>query len=193
MFKTFLLLCITILAVVSGFCPAPVLRSQRCSLLVVSSSSDGTPIKVHEEPLLLIFKRAVMLQRSGDHESALKEYDMFIKAAKQLDVSPEMYSEVHINIGAAQIKNRNTKEAKYHFEQALGYRQIGKAYVNLAVLALQKASMTRDPSEGIAALQEAKIHCEKALALNDDHQSTVTANRLIDDIDRMLQQSRGHT
>jgi tetratricopeptide (TPR) repeat protein len=132
-----------------------------------------------------------MLQRSGDHEAALKEYDMFIKAAKSLDVSPERYSEVHINIGAAQIKNRNMEEAKYHFEQALGYRQIGKAYVNLAVLALQKASMTMDPSEGIAALQEAKIHCEKALALNDDRQSTVTANRLIDDIDRMLQQSRG--
>jgi tetratricopeptide (TPR) repeat protein len=190
MFKAFLLLFITILAV-SGFCPAPVIHSQRCSSLVVSSSSGGTPIKEHEEPLSLIFKRAVMLQRSGAHESALKEYDMFIKAAKQLDVSPEMYSEVHINIGAAQIKNRNMEEAKYHFEQALGYRQIGKAYVNLAVLALQKASMTRDPSEGIAALQEAKIHCEKALALNDDPQSTVTANRLIDDIDRMLQQSRG--
>jgi tetratricopeptide (TPR) repeat protein len=191
MFKALLLLCITILAVSDSFCPAPVRHSQRCSSLVASSSNDGIPIKEHEEPLSLIFKRAVMLQRSGDQESALKEYDMFIKAAKQLDVSPEMYSEVHINIGAAQIKNRNMEEAKYHFEQALGYRQIGKAYVNLAVLALQKASMTRDPSEGIAALQEATIHCEKALALNDDHQSTVTANRLIDDIDKMLQQSRG--
>ena len=190
MFQAFLLLCITILAV-NCFCPNPVLHSQRCSSLVVSSSSDGTPIKEHEEPLSLIFKRAVMLQRSGDHESALKEYGMFIKAAEQLDVSPEMYSEVHINIGAAQIKNRNMEEARYHFEQALGYRQIGKAYVNLAVLALQKASMTMDPSEGIAALQGAKILCEKALALNDDPQSTVTANRLIDDIDRMLQQSGG--
>jgi tetratricopeptide (TPR) repeat protein len=188
MFKAFLLLCTTILAV-TGFCPAPILLSQRCSSLVVSSSpGDGTPIKDHEEPLSLIFKRAVMLQRSGDHNSALKEYDMFIKAAKQLDVSPERYSEVHINIGAAHLKNRNMEDANYHFEQALGYRQIGKAYVNLAVLALQKASMTR-VGVSIAALQEAKTYCGKALALNDDPQSTVMANRLVDDIDRMLQQS----
>ena len=100
-----------------------------------------------------------------------------------------MYAEVHVNIGAAYLKEKNMEMAKHHFEESLRYRQVGTAHVNLAVLALQEASKTFNRSEGLAALSKAKAHCEKALALNDTQQSKAAAQRLLQDIDTMIRRS----
>ena len=145
----------------------------------------------NEEPLSVMFQRAVVLQRAGDHKAALKEYELFIKAAKQCDVSPEKFAEVHVNIGSVYVKDQNKEMAKHYFEQALTFRPMGTAHVNLALLALQKGSNTMDPRAGTACLEEAKNHCEKAVGLNDDTQAKQMATRLLEDIDQMLRQSTG--
>ena len=127
----------------------------------------------NEEPLSVIFQRAVVLQRSGDHESALKEYQFFIKAAEGCDVSPSMYAEVHVNIGAVYAKdNSNLELAKHHFELAIEYRpdNMGTAYVNLALLSLRKGSSigADNPKIGIQCLEEAESYLNSAINLKDD-------------------------
>lgn len=179
-----------ILTVADCFSPVPYSTSRRFCRVAQPLKTGGAVLD-NEEPLSVMFQRAVILQRSGDHTAALKEYELFIKAAKQCDVSPEMYAEVHVNIGAVYVKDRNIEMAKHHFEQALRYRQLGTAHVNLALLALQKGSLTMDPTAGIAALEEAKEHCEKAIELNDSAESKKMAIHLLKDIDRMLRQATG--
>ena len=127
----------------------------------------------NEEPLSVIFQRAVVLQRSGDHESALKEYQFFIKAAEGCDVSPSMYAEVHVNIGAVYAKdNSNLELAKHHFELAIEYRpdNMGTAYVNLALLSLRKGSSigADNPKIGTQCLEEAESYLNSAINLKDD-------------------------
>lgn len=150
------------------------------------TSIGASTVLENEEPLSVIFQRAVVLQRSGDHKEALKEYELFIKAAEQCDVSPVMYAEVHVNIGAVYVKEKNTGKARYHFEKALQHRQVGTAHVNLALLALQQGSKTINPTSGYSALKDAKIHCEKAIELNDNEQSKSAALRLLEDINKIL-------
>jgi tetratricopeptide (TPR) repeat protein len=149
----------------------------------------------NEEPLSVIFQRAVVLQRSGDHESALKEYQFFIKAAEGCDVSPSMYAEVHVNIGAVYAKdNANLELAKHHFELAIGYRpdNMGTAYVNLALLALRKGSSigADNPEIGIQCLEEAESYLNFAINQKDDSNNNVNNNESSesDDDDDELQQ-----
>lgn len=141
----------------------------------------------NEEPLSVIFQRAVVLQRSGESDEALKDYDLFIKAAKQCDVSPEMYAEVHVNIGAVYFKENNTVLARHHFEQALKHRQVGTAYVNLALIALKEGSKTMNPRAGMSALREAKNQCVKAIELGDSPQSNAMATDLLEKIEGMME------
>lgn len=143
----------------------------------------------NEEPLLVIFQRGLVLQRSGDHEGALKEYKFFIKAAEGCGVSPEMFAEVHVNIGAVYFKDiENEDLAKHHFELANGYRPIGMAYVNLALIALRKGSFagTSDPALGRECLEEARINLEKAIELNDSDQARMAAVKLLEDVDAIM-------
>jgi tetratricopeptide (TPR) repeat protein len=153
-------------------------------------SSSSKAVKEHEEPLSLMFQRAVALQRSGATDECLKEYETFIKAATQCDVSPIMYAEVLANMGAVWMKRGDAAKAQEHFHMALQHRQLGTAHVNLALLALQQGSKTMDSSKGMDALQKAKTHCQQALQLKDDLQSRMTAERLLRDIDRMLEQMK---
>lgn len=145
----------------------------------------------NEEPLSVIFQRGVVLQRSGDHEGALKEYKLFIKAAEGCGVSPNMFAEVHVNIGAVYFKDiRNEDKAKHHFELAIGYRPVGTAYVNLALIALRKGANagTSDPATGRACLEEARTYLEKAIELNDTEQSKQAAIRLLEDVEAITKQ-----
>jgi tetratricopeptide (TPR) repeat protein len=146
-----------------------------------------------EEPMSVIFQRAVVLQRSGDYDAAQKEYDMFLKAADQCQdvVNPTMLAEVYNNLGAVYVKQQKSDLAVHHFERAVQYRKIGNAYVNLALLALQKGSQSMDPAVGVAALNEAKGHCVIALQLNDDPRAVATAEKLLGDIEGMLQKATG--
>lgn len=164
----------------------------------LTTSTTTTTIKAHgdailadDEPLSARFQRAVVLQRAGDHQSALREYQTFIKAAEQCDVSPEMYAEVHVNIGAVYSKLGDRGEARRNFEIALRYRQLGSAHVNLALLALAEGRMVRDPREGVKALKEAEGHCRKAVELDDDDRCVIGATRLLNDIGNMLVQATG--
>jgi len=141
----------------------------------------------NEEPLLVIFQRAVVLQRSGDHRGALKDYELFLKAARQCDVSPEMYAEVHVNIGAVCVKDSEIDLARHHFELALEHRQVGTAHVNLALILLREGSRTMDPRAGVAALEGARGHCETAVQLGDSEQSKSMATSLLRDIKGMLE------
>ena len=145
----------------------------------------------NEEPLSVIFQRGVVLQRSGDHEGALKEYKFFIKAAEGCGVSPKMFAEVHVNIGAVYFKDiLNEDLAKHHFELAIGYRPVGTAYVNLALIALRKGSNAgaTDPATGRACLEEARSNLKKAIELDDTEQSKTAALRLLEDVEAIMKQ-----
>ena len=145
----------------------------------------------NEEPLSVIFQRGVVLQRSGDHEGALKEYKFFVKAAEGCGVSPDMFAEVHVNIGAVYFKDiLNEDLAKHHFELAIGYRPIGTAYVNLALIALRNGSKAgaSDPAAGRACLEEAKSLLEKAIELDDTEQTKTAALRLLEDVQAIMKQ-----
>jgi tetratricopeptide (TPR) repeat protein len=145
----------------------------------------------NDENLKALFERAVVLQRSGSHMEALEEYERFIKAAKSTKQEPKKYAEVFVNMGAIQLKSKNREMAKHYFKEAIKYRKIGTAYVNLALLALQEGSQSGDPQVGLNALREAKDLCEKATELEEDKQSVATAAKLLDDIDIMLKQTKG--
>ena len=94
-------------------------------------------------------------------------------------------------MGAIYLKKGKAKEAAEQFNNALKYRQIGMAHVNLAVLNLQQATSSITIPTGEEAIQyltTAKDHCDKAVNLNDDPRTVETANRLLSDIDKMLSQ-----
>uniref|UniRef100_A0A7S4ASB1 MalT-like TPR region domain-containing protein n=1 Tax=Pseudo-nitzschia australis TaxID=44445 RepID=A0A7S4ASB1_9STRA len=145
----------------------------------------------NEEPLSVIFQRGLVLQRSGDYEGALKEYNFFVKAAEGCGVSPEMFAEVHVNIGAVYFKDiENEDLAKHHFELAIQYRPIGTAYVNLALIDLRKGSSAgaSDPVTGRACLGEARSNLKKAIELNDSKETKVAAMKLLADVDAIMGQ-----
>ena len=162
--------------------------SLRCS----NNENNGEDMVLEkEEPLSVIFQRGVVLQRSGDHEGALKEYKLFIKAAEGCGVSPAMFSEVHVNIGAVYFKDiQNEELAKHHFELAIGYRPVGTAYVNLALIALRKGASTgtNDPTAGRAYLEEGRSNLKKAIELDDTEQSKTAAIRLLEDVEAITKQ-----
>jgi tetratricopeptide (TPR) repeat protein len=136
--------------IVEGFSLFPTKTNN--NLLVVlfagvpNNGNMNDMILAEDEPLSSRFQRAVVLQRAGDHRSALTEYQTFIKAAESCDVSPELYAEVHVNMGAIYTKLKDRNKAKQNFQKALFHRQLGSAHVNLALLALADGQMSR--SEG---------------------------------------------
>lgn len=159
-------------------------------------SSSRTELE-NEEPLSVMFQRAVVLQRAGSHDDALEEYAMFLKAAKQCQVDPSMYAEVYGNMGALYLRKQQWDVAREHLQQALQYRpKFGTAHVNLAVVALQQASTMpsatssySDANEAISLIQSAQKHCNDALECNTDPRSVAMAQRLLQDIDKMLSSS----
>jgi len=177
-------------------CPnCPVSVSTTSGVVPRSSNSDNDlgedMVLENEEPLSVIFQRGVVLQRSGDHKGALKEYQFFVKAAEGCGVSPTMFAEVHVNIGAVYFKDiQNEELAKHHFELAIGYRPVGTAYVNLALIALRNGSNAgaSDPATGMACLEEARSHLEKAIELDDSEQSKTAALRLLGDVEAITNQ-----
>ena len=173
-------------------CSKEVSRKDRITL---SLSNPRSIEKDNEEPLSVIFQRAMVLQRAGSYDEALKSYELFCRAAEQCNVDKSQYSEVLINMGAIYLKkgdNNSKEQAKHYFTTALKYRQNGMAHVNLAVLNLQQATSssitTTDLTEEIKCLKTAKDHCDKAIKLNDDPRTVQTAKRLLSDIENMLNQ-----
>lgn len=153
---------------------------------------DNSKVTKNEEPLSAMFNRAVVYQRSGNHKEALRIYQMFLQAVKQIDsdIDPKMYSEVYVNLGSIYFasKERNLEKSRYYFEKAVEARpDLGTAHVNLALLELQEASqIVSDPKEGINKLLKAKSHCQEAIKWHDDKQSFEAAMRLLGQIDGML-------
>jgi tetratricopeptide (TPR) repeat protein len=147
-----------------------------------------------EENLKALFERAVVLQRTGGTENleeALTSYIRFIKAAKSTNQDPKMYAEVYVNMGAIYLKETTLKDRQMAMEcflQAIEYRKVATAYVNLALLTLQEGSQSRDAQVGIKALDGAMDFCEKALELNQDPRSVAMAQKLLQDIQNMNQQ-----
>ena len=152
-----------------------------------------------DEPLSSRFQRAVVLQRAGDHMSALNEYQIFVKAAEQCDVSPAMYAEVLINMGAIYFsKLKDKQKARQQFETALTYRDIGSAHVNLALLTLSESQFqSSNPNTGVNiaedALLTARDHCTQAIQLNDNINTVNGATRLLNDIEAMLQNTQSQS
>ena len=168
----------------------------RHNKLLSSSTSSITTLFISnndvnladDEPLSSRFKRAVVLQRAGEHLSALKEYEMFINAAKQCDVSPTKYAEVLVNVGAIYTKIKQNDKALQYFKDAVRYRDdIGSAHVNIALLTLSEGQASMDNNVRRDALVKAKEHCLKAVSINDDVYSVNSAIKLLKDIEKLLQ------
>lgn len=165
--------------------------------LFESNTGGPTSEKDQEEPLITSFERAVVLQRAGQHDEAMKEYEFFLQAAGQCQdvVEPRMYAEVYGNMGALHLKRREYAEAKASLETALRYRpKFGTAYINLAVVELQVASRVQTTSQEQAKvamdqIQQAKEYCQDALDCNSDPKSVTTAKKLLHDIETMLSSS----
>jgi tetratricopeptide (TPR) repeat protein len=149
-------------------------------------SRNNDVVLADDEPLSARFQRAVVLQRAGDHMGALKEYETFIKAAESCDVDQESFAEVHVNVGAINVKLKNMKEAKRNFQKALSFREMGSAHINLALLALAEGKASVNPVDGIEALKIARIHCQRVMELNDDNAAIQIAEKLLRDIQLML-------
>lgn len=178
--------------------PSPVLRTKSVGPGLWDSASSVE--LENEEPLSVIFQRAVVLQRAGSYPAALEEYDLFLKAARQCSVDPIRYAEVHVNRGAIFLRQGKTASAQEEFEAALEHRPtMGTALVNLAVLALQQASQSQSPQVGLECLETAQFYCQKVLdaassssslpSQDQDPQSVATATRLLKDIQQMMDQS----
>ena len=62
------------------------------------TSIGASTVLENEEPLSVIFQRAVVLQRSGDHKEALKEYELsgviFIRAKIFSEMSAAGFSDI---------------------------------------------------------------------------------------------------
>jgi len=161
-----------------------------------ANATEGEPFLgpiMNDESLLLRFQRAVVLQRAGQYNDALREYQTFVKAAESCNVSPEMYAEVHVNMGAIYMKLKDWTKARNNFKRAIDHRRRGKddddddennvrsaasAHVNLALCLLaerQELSLkgaagattggtsALDRSRDVSALQEARYHCQRAM------------------------------
>jgi len=65
---------------------------------MLAKGDDG--FSMADVPLNQIFRKAVVLQRSGDRSGAIREYEHFLKVAKSYEVDPSLYAEVYANLGA---------------------------------------------------------------------------------------------
>ena len=166
-------------------------------------SSGSSQFSMEEIPLNQIFQKAVVLQRMGDRDGALQEYNNFLKVAKTHDVDPSLYAEVHANTAAiyamqgkgdADDSREMRAKAIEAFQEALKYRpSLGSAWVNLALLQLAEGKElgAHEQDKVKIVLKEARSCCERALGLdNDDERSRSLANKLIGDIETMLRQMK---
>ncbi|KAL9187061.1 hypothetical protein ACHAXT_010781 [Thalassiosira profunda] len=160
---------------------------------------------MEEVPLARIFQKAVVLQRSGNRQGALEQYEQFLKVAISHEVDPSLYAEVYANVGALYAmqgkgsvgqdqKSELRQKAKDAFSEAVRYRpSLGSAWVNIALLTLAEGKDlgNGEPAKVQDALKEARQCCERALGMdNDDEQSRALANKLIADVDNMMKQSK---
>jgi len=172
-------------SITSGFCVSTFQsRNQRLTRPSTLLNSERYQ-KDGEESLVHLFQRALVMQRSGDGEGALIEYERFIKAAKQCDVPPKQYAEVFVNMGAIELKLGHMEMAEHRFKQALKKRPLGNAHVNLAALSLQQLEKTTERSKALELIARAQSHCEKAVGLNDEDNSATMASKLLVDIHKM--------
>jgi tetratricopeptide (TPR) repeat protein len=154
-----------------------------------NDDDDDDNVPLNDESLVLRFQRALVLQRAGEYDKALHEYQTFVKAAESCNVSAEMYAEVHVNMGAIYMKLKNWPEARHHFKRAIAHRDVlGNAHVNLALCLLAErqamslfqsssssgASSTSSTTtadrnrDDVSALKEARYHCKRALDIYND-------------------------
>ncbi|GFH56854.1 hypothetical protein CTEN210_13330 [Chaetoceros tenuissimus] len=143
----------------------------------------------NDESLSTRFSRAVILQRSGEYSQALEEYQTFIKAAESLDIETTTYAEVYINMGSTYMKLSRYEEAKECFLKGIEMREMGSAYLNLALLVLAQGQQTQDRQAGVDALVEAKGYLMNVVRLKDDERSLQAALKLMKDINDMLVKS----
>ena len=125
------------------------------------------------------FERALVLQRAGDLDGALEEYEAFVSAAAENDFPPDSYAEVLGNIGAIHLRRKDYDSARATFEQALEHRDLGSTRCNLAII-----SLSATPDE--AGLRDARSHARAALKLNDSPQSAQLAQKILGDIELRL-------
>lgn len=178
------------LPVTAGFAVGPnlsvLIRAAPSSVVL---SSRAAVDKENEEPLSVMFQRAVVWQRAGQYEEALNEYKLILQAAQQCQVAPAQYAEVHVNLGALYLRLKDATQAKVHFETALEHRpDLGTAHVNVAVLNLQELSTVQNKMTGIELLDKAQWHCQQVLALSEEEkgqQEHTVATRLLRDIEKM--------
>ena len=64
---------------------------QRAYSSSIKLSNSISNFSMEEIPLNQIFQKAVVLQRSGDRDGALVEYQQFLKVAASYDVDPSLY------------------------------------------------------------------------------------------------------
>jgi tetratricopeptide (TPR) repeat protein len=177
-----------------------------CRLLRLSRHDDeegrGSG-KIDEFRLSQTFQRALILQRSGDRSGALKAYQDFLKVAEMHDVDPMLYAEVYANMGAVyamqgkgdidyDTKLEMRTKAKSAFQMAVQYRPgLGTAWVNLALIMLAEGKEMGGSDDVGKILQEARSCCVRALGMdNEDDRSRALANKLVNDIDTMIKQTK---
>jgi len=194
-------------------------RLGRGPVHMLNGGDDGEPtsskFSMEEVPLNQIFRKAVVLQRSGDRSGALVEYEKFLNVAKSHEVDPSLYAEVHANMGAIfamrgkgnsndishEQRTATRTKAKEAFKEAVKYRpSLGSAWVNLALILLAEgkdmgnnsSSSAEEQSSALEdVLKEARQCCKRALGMdNEEERSRALANKLIGDIDTMVRQAK---
>lgn len=116
----------------------------------------------------------------------MQEYQTFIKAAESLDIDSTTYAEVYINMGSTYMKLSQYEEAKECFLKGIEMREMGSAYLNLALLVLTQGQQIQDRQTGIDALLEAKGYLLNVVRLKDDERSLQAALKLMNDVNDML-------
>ena len=180
---TLLSLLITLPLTRSFIAPFSILPQKKSLSLHYQSFSSNDN---NDESLSTRFSRAVILQRSGEYSQALQEYQTFIKAAESLDIDTATYAEVYINMGSTYMKLSQYQEAKECFIKGIEMREMGSAYLNLALLVLAQGQQSQDRQAGIDALLEAKGYLMNVVRLKDDERSLQAALKLINDVNDML-------
>ena len=95
---------------------------------MLAKGDDG--FSMADVPLNQIFRKAVVLQRSGDRSGAIREYEHFLKVAKSYEVDPSLYVSHHrkgrglcIKPGTTLMQNTNPVRASP--SQAEVYANLG--------------------------------------------------------------------
>eukprot|EP00614_Pseudopedinella_elastica_P008321 CAMPEP_0172588864 /NCGR_PEP_ID=MMETSP1068-20121228/7705_1 /TAXON_ID=35684 /ORGANISM="Pseudopedinella elastica, Strain CCMP716" /LENGTH=154 /DNA_ID=CAMNT_0013384321 /DNA_START=141 /DNA_END=605 /DNA_ORIENTATION=- len=115
---------------------------------------------------MAIWNSALVKQRAGQYAEAEADYNIFLASAEQIDAPPGSVAEVHVNLGQIRARQADRAGARAHFLEALRFRNLGSAHVNLALLALAEGQAAPGRMDA-RALEEALWHCEAALQAGD--------------------------